>query len=61
MKDRQQIGDVARDITERLEPRVIKLTVHHVSQEPQVIKVPIRVIEQDPLVLEIRVERRTAS
>jgi hypothetical protein len=53
------IGDVALDITERLEPRVIKVTVHHVSQEPQVIKVPITTIERAPLVLKIEVERRT--
>jgi hypothetical protein len=57
MKDWQQIGDVARDITERLERRVI-ITVHHVSQEPQVLRVPITVIEQEPLVLKIEVEGR---
>jgi hypothetical protein len=55
MKDWRQIGDVARDIAKRLEPRVIKLTVYHVSQEPQVIKVPVKYIEQEPLVLKITV------
>jgi hypothetical protein len=53
----RQIGVVVRDITERLdEPRVLKLTVCHVSSEPRVIKVPIRVVEQAPLVLQIEVE-----
>jgi len=52
----QQIGDVALDITERLnEPRVLKLTVHHVGSEPRVVKVPIRVVERAPLILQISV------
>jgi hypothetical protein len=43
----RQIGDVALDMTERLnEPRLLKLTVCHVSSEPRVVKVPIRVVEQ---------------
>jgi len=53
----QQIGDVALDITERLdEPRVLTLTVYHVRQEPRVVEIPITVVEQAPLVLQIEVE-----
>jgi hypothetical protein len=52
----QQIGDVALDITERLdEPRALKLTVYHVSSEPQIVKVPITVIEQAAMILKIEV------
>jgi hypothetical protein len=54
------IGDAARDITERLEPRVVKVTVIQVTEEPQVLTIPVAVIEaaieQEPLVLEINVE-----
>jgi hypothetical protein len=54
----QQIGDVVRDITERLdESRALKLTVYHVSPEPLVVKVPITVAEQAPMILKIEVER----
>jgi hypothetical protein len=57
----RQIGDVALDITERLnEARTLKLTVYHVGQEPQIVKIPIRVIEQAPMVLKIEIERETA-
>ena len=53
----RQIGDVARDITERLdEPRVLKITVHRVTHEPLVFKVPVAKLEQEPLVLQIKVE-----
>jgi hypothetical protein len=52
----QQIGDVARDVAERVEPRVVKLTVRYRRQEPRVLKIPITVIEQEPLVLQIEVE-----
>ena len=54
------IGDAARRVIERLERRVLKVTVHQVNQEPRVIKVPVTVIEQEPLVLKITVERRTS-
>jgi len=57
MGDWQQIGDVARDIAERLEPRVIKLTVYHVNQKPRVVTVPVRHIEQETLVLKIEVKQ----
>jgi len=53
----RQIGDVARDITERLdEPRVLKITVHRVTHEPLVFKVPVANLEREPLVLQIKVE-----
>jgi hypothetical protein len=60
MKDWQQIGDVARHITERPEPWVVKVTVIQVTEEPQALAIPVAVIEaaieQEPLVLEINVE-----
>jgi hypothetical protein len=56
----QKIGDAARDVTERLEPRVLNLTVYQVSQAPQVFKNPITSVERKPLVLKIIVERKTA-
>jgi hypothetical protein len=53
----QQIGDVARDITERLdEPRVLKVTVHRLTHEPLVFKVPVANLEREPLVLQIKVD-----
>ena len=53
----QQIGDVARDITERLdEPRVLKITVHRLTHEPLIFKVPIAKLEREPLVLQIKME-----
>jgi hypothetical protein len=54
----QRVGDVALNITERLnEPQILKITVRHISSEPQVIRVPVRVIEHEPLVLRVRVEK----
>jgi hypothetical protein len=53
----QQIGDAARDVTERLdEPRVLKITVHRLTHEPLIFKVPVVKLEQEPLVLQIKVE-----
>ena len=53
----QQIGDVARDLTERLnEPRVLKITVHRLTHEPLIFKVPVAKLEQKTLVLQIKVE-----
>jgi hypothetical protein len=58
----QQIGDVARDITERLdEPRVLKITVHRLTHEPRVIEVPIAYIKKAPLVLQIEVALRSRA
>jgi hypothetical protein len=46
----QQIGDLALDITERLdEPRVLKLIVYH-NQEPRVFKIPVAMVEQQSLI-----------
>jgi hypothetical protein len=54
---RQQIGEVAHDITERLdEPRVLKITVHRLTHEPLIFKVPIAKLEREPLVLQIKME-----
>jgi hypothetical protein len=42
MTDWQQIGDVARDVTEQLGPRALNVTVCDVYQEPQGFKVHVR-------------------
>jgi hypothetical protein len=53
----RQIGDVARDIKERLdEPRVVKITVHRLTHAPLIFKVPVAQLVQEPLVLQIKVE-----
>ena len=53
----QQVGAVACDVAERLEPRALKVTVYQVEQEPLVLRVPIKRVEHEPLNLKIRVER----
>jgi hypothetical protein len=57
----QPIGDVARDITERLnEPRMLKITVRRLTHEPLIFKIPVANLEQEPLVLQIKVESASA-
>jgi len=52
----QQIGDAARNVAERVEPKVLKITVHRLTHEPLIFKVPVTKIEQEPLVFQIKVE-----
>jgi len=55
----RQIGDVAREIAERLERRVLKIIVHRLTHESLVFSVPVSKIEQEPLTLQIKMEGRS--